>query len=480
MKKMVVILLFPFLSQFALAQDIRQIKTDSVCSLVKQYFNQKNINQLYELTGKNFKNSLSQEAFTNICNNNLFPLGELKETVFESYEDGVAKYKAVFNSVNLTLLLSLDENDKIVGFLFKPYNDEKAKKNDRVLSTNPLSTALDKEVDLAVQPYMSLEATVGLSVGILKNGKTFFYNYGETARGNKQLPDQHTLFEIGSLSKTFTTILLADAVNDGKAKLDDPINRYLPDSIPLLQYEETPITILTLANHSSGLPRMPSNFRSKDPSDPFADYGNNDLFSFYHNFKPLSRPGDKYEYSNLAVGTLGVIIERIDQSNYEKLIEEKICKPLNMNETKEYLTKSDSTRFAWGYNEEGTYNSPWNFKALAGAGAIRSSVSDLLKYANANLGDAPPKLNNAILLTHQITLNKGGTKVGLAWHFIKPGNDDLIFHNGETGGYHSYLSINPSKKFAVVILSNCAKGTENVGNSLMKWLEEFHPANDLN
>jgi hypothetical protein len=145
MKKMVVIMIFPFLSQLTLAQDIRQIKTDSVCSLVKQYFNQKKINQLYALTGKNFKNSLSQEAFANICNNNLFPLGELKETVFESYENGVSKYKAVFYSVNLTLLLSLDENDKIAGFLFKPFTDEKAKKNDRVPSTNPLSTALDKE-----------------------------------------------------------------------------------------------------------------------------------------------------------------------------------------------------------------------------------------------------------------------------------------------------------------------------------------------
>lgn len=124
---MVIILIFPFLSQLAFAQNISQTKTDSVCRLVKQYFNQKNIYELYALGGKEFKNSLSLEAFTNFFNSNLFPLGELKETVFESYEDGASKYKAVFNSVNLMLMLSLDENDKIGGLLFKPYADENVK-----------------------------------------------------------------------------------------------------------------------------------------------------------------------------------------------------------------------------------------------------------------------------------------------------------------------------------------------------------------
>jgi CubicO group peptidase (beta-lactamase class C family) len=454
------------------AQTSQQQKIDSVCKLVKQYFNEKNDSKVYELTGESFRKELSPEAFKNIFDNNLSPLGEMMKAEFESLANGVAKYKAVFSSMNLSLLLSLDDKDKIEVFLFKQYIDEKAKKNYRVPSTNPLATALDKEVDSAVQPYISLQATVGLSIGILKDGKTFFYNYGETARGKKQLPSEETLFEIGSLSKTFTSTLLAEAVNSGKLKLDDPVNKYLPDSISLLQYGGVQVTLKMLANHSSGIPRMPSNFHPSDNGNPYKDYDNNDLFSFYKNFKPIRKPGEKYEYSNLAVGTLGVILERVNQEDYEALFLKTICKPLHMSETKEFLLQDDSAKFAKGYNEEGVYNSQWDFKALAAAGAIRSTTSDLMKYAKANLGDAPPKLYKAIKLTHEITFTEGTTKISLAWHYIKPGNDEVIFHNGGTGGYHTYLAINLQKKFAVVILSNCTRSTDDNGNAIMKWLEK--------
>src|SRR5215467_4568946 len=142
MKKILLILMFPCISILSSAQDFHQQKIDSVCGLVKKYFNEKNADQIYALAGKAFKNSLSEQAFKNVCNNNLFPLGEIKQTVLENYENGVWKYKAIFNSATLTLLLSLDEEDKIAIFLFKPYSDEKAKKNYKVPSTNSLTTPL--------------------------------------------------------------------------------------------------------------------------------------------------------------------------------------------------------------------------------------------------------------------------------------------------------------------------------------------------
>ncbi len=471
MKKTFLLSAFVCVTILLPAQNNLQLKIDSICLLVKKYFNEKKVDKLYALTGEAFKNELSSDAFKTVCNNNLFPLGEMKETLFEKYDNGISRYKAVFASMNLTFLLGLDKDNKIQAFLFKPYTDDNAKKNYKVASTNKLSSALDKEIDSAVQSYITMQATAGLSIGIVRDGKTIFYGYGETARGNKQIPDEHTLSEIGSLSKTFTAILLADAVNSGKVKLDDPINKYLPDSIPKLTFEGVPITLKTLSNHSSGLPRMPSNFHSSDNADPYKDYGNDDLFSFLKNFKPIRKPGEKYEYSNLAVGTLGVILERVYHKNYESLFIEKICKPLVMNDTKEFLRKNDSTRFAKGYNADGQYNSQWDFEALSAAGSIRSDVTDLLKYAKANLGEAPPILNKAIQLTHTVTFTEGTTKVGLGWHFIKPGTDEVIFHNGETGGYHSYLAINTKKNFALVILSNCAKGTEGIGSAIMKWME---------
>src|SRR5207244_1996226 len=128
-------------------------------------------------------------------------------------------------------------------------------KTQKVKSDNRLLTALDKQVDSAVRPYINLAITTGVSIGILRNGKMYFYNYGETAKGNKKLPNQHTIYEIGSISKTFTATLLADAVSNGKISLGDPVSKYLPARIPALEFEGVPVTIKMLSNHSSGIPR---------------------------------------------------------------------------------------------------------------------------------------------------------------------------------------------------------------------------------
>jgi CubicO group peptidase (beta-lactamase class C family) len=456
----------------ATAQNIRQQKTDSVRQLLQKYFNEKKPDQIYDLTGEDFRKALSRQKFEDVCNNNLFPLGELKQFLLESFDNGVAKYKAAFDNNVFTLLLSLDDRDKIQIFLFKPYVDETAKKKGSVPSTNTLSTVLDRKVDSAIRPYILLRATVGLSVGILRGGKTYFYGYGETGKGNNQVPNEHTLYEIGSLSKTFTAILLADAANDGLVKLDDPVSKYLPDSIPELSYEGIPITLKTLSNHSSGIPRMPDNFQPVDNSNPYKDYDDEKLFGFYKNFRPTRKPGEKYEYSNVAAGTLGVILEKVERDSYESLFLKKICQPLGMSETRQFLRKDDSSKFAKGYQVDGTPSAPWDFEALAPAGAIRSTAFDLLKYANGNMGAAPPSLLKAMDVTHIITFNDSTVRVGLGWHYIKPGSDDVIFHNGQTGGYHSYLAMNPKKRFAVVILSNCAMGTEDAGSAMMKWMED--------
>jgi len=447
----------------------QQQKIDSVCATMKQYFNAKDVDKLYALTGESFHKQLPLATFKQVCDNNLFPLGEIKETVFEKNTNGVAKYKAVFATVNLNLFLSLDKDGKIETFLFQPYTDDNAKKTGKILFTNPLSTALDKEVDNIMQPFIQQPNTVGVSIGVLKDGKIYFYSYGEMEKGSGKQPDANTLFEIGSISKTFTATLLADAVNKGKISLDDKANKYLPDSIPALQYGGVPVTVKSLINHSSGIPRMPDNF-GPGMVDPYKDYDERQMFSFYKHFTPTRKPGDQYEYSNLAVGTVGVILEHINKSGYENMLVNTICKPLGMNDTRVYLRAQDSARFATGY-DNGQDASPWNFKAFMGAGGIRSTATDMLKYAAAQLGTAPKPLNKAIQLTHVSTFKTAQANVALAWIITKPGNDDLFFHNGGTGGYRSYLAINPQKKFAVVMLSNTTIGVDGVGNDLMKWLE---------
>lgn len=470
MKKIIPLIVMVTMQAGCFSQSSQQQKVDSVVVLVKQYFNAKNIDGLYSLAGEDFKKQLSPGSFKQVCENNLFPLGELKDAIYEKQVNGVSKYKAVFAAANLNMLISLDDKDKIKTFLFQPYTDNNAHKAAMPPFTNPMQTALDKTVNSLLKPFMQPN-TVGVSIGVLKGDKKYYYNYGEAEKGSGIAPKQSTIYEIGSISKTFTATLLADAVSQGKIKLDDPVNKYLPDSVPAVAYNGTPVTILSMINHSSGIPRMPNNFDfNAGFDDPYKDYDNQKLFSFYKNFKPARKVGDEYEYSNLAVGTIGVILEKINGTNYEDLLFKTICKPLNMHDTREYLRTEDSVRFAKGYDNS-QYAAPWNFKAFMGAGGIRSTAEDMLLYAQAQLGAAPPQLYKDIQLTHTPTFTKGNTTVAMAWHIIKPGNDELLFHNGGTGGYRSYLAINPQKKFAVVMLSNTTISVDELGNNLMKWLE---------
>ena len=447
-------------------------KVDSIAKLLQQYFNQKDGERIYALTGVGFQKSIPPDLFKTISSNNLFPLGEMKEVVFEKAgPGGVHKYKATFTMATLALFLSLDDKDKLSTFLFKEYVDETARKTEAVPSSNAGLTALDKIVASSVKPYMELVPTTGLSIGILKDGQEHYYGYGETARGNRKIPDAHTLFEIGSITKTFTAILLAAAVQEGKISLDDPVRKYLPGTNPL-ERDGATVTVRMLSNHSSGLPRMPGNFANDtDPQNPYKEYTKQMLLDYFRTAVPERKPGTTYEYSNLAVAALGIILEHIYKKSFEQLVAERITGPLKMHDTRQYLKAADSARFAKGYDEAGKPASQWDFQAFAAAGALRSTAADLLRYAKANLGDAPQLLLKAIQQTHVPGFRDGNNSLGLGWHLITPGRDQLIFHNGGTGGFRSYLAINPAKKLAVVLLSNTAIGTESVGHALMQWLE---------
>lgn len=470
-------LLCILLSVFAFTTQAQspQQQNDSVCQLVKKYFNARAADQLYGLTGQAFRQQLSAERFEIICSGALFPLGAIKEAIPEKYEQGISFYKAVFPSMPMRLLISLDSSKKIETLLFQPYKDERTRKSYPVPSSNPLSTAVDKAVDSIARSYIQLAVTAGLSIGILKDGKTSYYGYGETAKGSAIIPDAATIFEIGSITKTFTATLLCLAVGEGKVRLDDPVNKYLRDSIPSLQYHGRVVMLQDLSNHTSAIPRMPSNFQqeAKNGKDPYGSYTVRALYSYLSHLQLTREPGKEYEYSNTAVGLLGIILQNRYHKSYEELVTQYICQPLGMGNTRITLRKADSARFAKGYDESGAYNGPWNLPAaFAGAGAVRSNASDLLKYANAQLSNASAPLAAAIRLTHDTTFSSKEATIGLGWHYIRPAGKAVLFHSGGTGGYSSYLAIDTGQKIAVVLLSNCAMDTRAQGDALMKWLEQ--------
>lgn len=459
------------------AQDLQKEKNDAMKDKVVAFFNAQNADSLYSLAGEAFKKQLSLDNFKAVCQNNLFPLGNIKETVFEKIDKGVSKYKTTFDGAILSMYLSLDAVEKFQAFLFQPYKKEITGPVIKSKTDNTLQTDLDKKVEDILQPFMFQSKTVGLSIGIIKDGKKYYYNYGETKKGNSQIPSSANLYEIGSITKTFTGIILAKAIIEKKINLNDPVNKYLPKNIPVIKFGNDTLKIVHLTNHTSGLPPLPDNFGATDLINPYKDYDEKKLLEYLKHATISRKPGEKMEYCNLGVGLLGNILERVNKMPFEKMVNDFITSAFEMLNTKQLLTKKDSSLFMQGYNESILPNSQWDFKALAAAGCIRSNITDMLQYATANclIGFDTIKndvLKKAIVLSHQPTFKDAQQQIGLGWFILNEGGGEVLFHNGGTGGYRSFLSINPATKNAVVILSNTAEGNDEIGFKISGYLDK--------
>ncbi|MGY3213342.1 serine hydrolase domain-containing protein [Mucilaginibacter sp. HD30] len=468
------VLVFVLIHNNTSAQNRQLQKTDSVLTLIKQKFKLKNANELYALMGDKFKLALTPNAFQAVCNQQLFPLGNIKSDSLISFVNNkTATYKLKLDAVTLQLMLSLDQFDKIELFLFQPYKDVSVKKLMQTATSNPRVTLIDKKVDTAARAYIQKVNTVGLSIGIIKNGNVSIYNYGETTKSNNKLPTGNTLFEIGSITKTFTAALLAWYVNEGKIKLSDPITKYLPDSVAS-NVQLKNVTLLNLSNHTSGLPSLPTNFQAQKPydqSNPYKNYNKQLLFAYLKSCRLNNEPGTTYAYSNVAVGLLGVIMEKISGKPYEQIVQEIITTPLQMKGTAQHLPRILADRFAAVYDDQGNVTPAWDFDALAAAGSLRSTVNDLAIYAKANMATDESKLSKAFKLTHQITFKNSDTPIALGWHIIKVGGVDYTYHNGGTYGSSSFLAFNTEKKLAVIVLSNASESTDALGTDLIKKLQ---------
>jgi CubicO group peptidase (beta-lactamase class C family) len=306
----------------------------------------------------------------------------------------------------------------------------------------------------------------------LQNGKTYFYNYGETKKANGQLPSSKSLYEIGSITKTFTGILLAKAVTENKISLNDPVNKHLPKNIPLISFGNDTLKIVHLANHTSGLPALPDNFDTTSLANPYKNYDEKKLLEYMKHASLHHKPGEKFEYCNLAVGLLGYILQKVNKMPFEKMVTNFITSKAGMTSTKQFLTNKDSALFVQGYDESFTAQSQWDFKSLTSAGSLRSNTEDMLKYAALNLKVTDDQLQKAIDLSHTATFDAGQQKIGLNWFIQNWGWGQLLFHGGATGGYRSLLAINPKTNNAVIVLSNTAISNDEVGVAILKYIDK--------
>ena len=282
--------------------------------------------------------------------------------------------------------------------------------------------------------------------------------------------DANTVFEIGSVTKAFTGALLAEMVSRGEVALDDPVARYLPSSVRLPSRNGKQITLLDLATQSSGLPRLPGNMRPADIGNPYADYSVSAMYEFLSGYTLTRDPGAKYEYSNLGVGLLGHALALKAGMSYEKLLRERILEPLGMHDTWIDLPQSLKSRMAQGFDAVGTPVASWDLPTLAGAGALKSSAGDMLKFLAANLDSTSSPLGRQLAFARSAKrdADRPGNSIGLGWHIVTVFGTTATWHNGGTGGFRSFIGLDEARHRGVIVLTNSTSTPDDIGFHILE------------
>lgn len=312
---------------------------------------------------------------------------------------------------------------------------------------------------------------VGIVVGVIEPGGRRVVAHGTFAKGDERPVNGDSVFEIGSVAKAFTSLLLADMVRRGEVALSDPVSKYLPADVKMPERGGKKITLEHLATHTSALPRLPLNMTPKDPANPYADYTVQQLHDFLSAHELTRDIGSRYEYSNLGAGLLGHVLARRAGTDYETLVRKRILKPLRMKSTSITLSKPMKERLAAGHDAEIKPASNWDIPTLAGAGALRSTANDMLAFLAANLGftKTPLAAPMAAMLVPRHPTSMAGTEIALGWHISKINDREIVWHNGGTGGYRSFAGFDAKRRAGVVVLSNVSTngGVDDIGRHLL-------------
>jgi CubicO group peptidase (beta-lactamase class C family) len=332
--------------------------------------------------------------------------------------------------------------------------------------TAALGAEISDSIKKAVQDRVDGGKTMGMVIGVVDADGAKYFGYGKMAASGNETPGKDSVFEIGSISKVFTAILLADAVNRGEVNYDDTIESHLPDGVGAPTRDGKSITLEHLSVQNSGLPRMPNNFRPADPTNPYADYSFDQLYEFLGNVELARDIGEKYEYSNLGVGLLGHMLERATDQSYEELVVSRISQVLGMPDTAITLSEDMRARLAIGHQGEQAVAN-WDLPTFAGAGALRSTAQDMIIFLEANMGLRESPLLEAMKETHRSRARAGGIvmDIGLGWHIRKMAKgQNVIWHNGGTGGYRTFAGFVQDPPMGVVVLTNSTgAGDDDIG-----------------
>ena len=294
-------------------------------------------------------------------------------------------------------------------------------------------------------------------IAVIDGKDSAVYGFG---RGNQdRLPDADTVYEIGSVTKTMTGLLLAQAVVAGKVALAQPVADLVP-GYAMPETKDGAITLRDLATHYSGLPRLPGNLAPADVNDPYADYGEPQLQAFLAGHVMTRAAGTAFEYSNLGYGLLGTALAAKAGQSYETLLQTQIAGPLGMRSTSSVMSPALRTRLAPGHLADGKQARHWQFQAIAGAGAVLSTPRDMVAYLQSFMLKPDPAHTLAVQPQRDMS---GGKQIGLAWIRDQVKGQSFIWHNGQTGGYASFAGFTPDGRRGVVVLSNTSNTVDELG-----------------
>jgi D-alanyl-D-alanine-carboxypeptidase/D-alanyl-D-alanine-endopeptidase len=342
-------------------------------------------------------------------------------------------------------------------------------------------------------PLVESGRCVGMVVGIVDPRGSRVFGFGRARLGQSEPPDGRTVYEIGSITQVFTTLLLEHLAGQGVVGLDQAVGDLLPDSVSVPTFEDQSILVEHLATQRSGLPIAPGNLGASPLhycppfSNPWAGYKVLDLYNYLSSIDLERAPGARIEESELAMGLLGHALARAGQGDFETLVEREICEPLGLHNTRWTPAPDMQKRMAQGYVVgRGHYKgwrvaSPahrWEFRTLAGAAGLSATGNDMVRFLGAQLGLVPSPLGAIMAETRRPRYrNANGSGVALGWFIARPDPPGMpvVWHHGATGGFRSWAGIVESRRVAVFVLASTTANVERIGMKILQELAASAP-----
>ena len=429
----------------------------------KTSYNSEAYSEIFDKFSVNMQAALPLENTIQFFGGLQAQVGEIRSAELVSQEkNSGALYKTEFERATLGVYLTLDNENKIAGLLIKPYEVPNSIEAAVTNNLTEYPAGIAKNIFYKVK---NMPNNSQLSIAVIRNGQAKYYGTKRQDSSINPSENQNKLFEIGSISKVFTSTVLAALVEDKALQLEDKINSQYNFDFK----DQHEISYENLANHTSGLSRLPSNLDVSDLTNPYESYGKDEIETYLKDLLALEQETAKtYNYSNLGAGLLGYTLGIQQGTTFQELLQKMVFEKYDMTHS---YTSTENLEIALipGLDNEGKTVSNWDLDVLFGAGGIISTTEDLGKFALAQFSPEHKELALTRKTTFEVTKN---LSLGLGWHIIKSKQgDDIYWHNGGTGGYSSSMIVDIKNETAIIILSNVSDASEELDDLGLELLE---------